>query len=44
MKYKSFEQYIEEKMLSSIKAGEESEVEGLDKTELGIEAYPDFSK
>lgn len=27
MKYKTFEQYIEEKMLSSIKAGEESEVE-----------------
>tara|TARA_B100001758_G_C17765496_1_gene282358 strand:- start:101 stop:463 length:363 start_codon:yes stop_codon:yes gene_type:complete len=27
MRYKTFEQYIEEKMLSSIKAGEESEVE-----------------
>ena len=27
MKYKTFEQYIEEKMLSSIKAGDESEVE-----------------
>jgi hypothetical protein len=27
MKYKTFEQYLEEKMLTSIKAGEDSEVE-----------------
>ncbi len=31
-------------MLMGAKVSEESEVEGLDKTELGIEAYPDFSK
>ena len=31
-------------MLMGVRVGEESEIEGLDKTELGIEAYPDFSK
>ena len=31
-------------MLMGARVSEESEVEGLDKTELGIEAYPDFSK
>ena len=31
-------------MLMGAKVSEESEMEGLDKTELGIEAYPDFSK
>ena len=31
-------------MLMGAKVSEESEIEGLDKTELGIEAYPDFSK
>ena len=30
--------------LMGARVSEESEVEGLDKTELGIEAYPDFSK
>ena len=31
-------------MLIGAKVSEESEIEGLDKTELGIEAYPDFYK
>ena len=31
-------------MLMGVRVSEESEIEGLDKTELGIEAYPDFSK
>jgi Amt family ammonium transporter len=31
-------------MLMGAKVSEESEIDGLDKTELGIEAYPDFSK
>ena len=30
--------------LMGAKVSEESEIDGLDKTELGIEAYPDFSK
>ena len=30
--------------LMGARVSEESEVEGLDKMELGIEAYPDFSK
>ena len=31
-------------MLMGARVSEESEIDGLDKTELGIEAYPDFSK
>ena len=31
-------------MLMGVRVSEESEIDGLDKTELGIEAYPDFSK
>ncbi len=31
-------------MIMGARVSEESEIDGLDKTELGIEAYPDFSK
>ena len=31
-------------MLMGARVSEESEIDGLDKTELGIEAYPDFAK